>query len=88
MRSTSLALLTAMLATTVPAYAQGTVLETLVINAAGLTPFEEQQLGRSYTVISSETIELTKAAYVADLLRTVPGFAVSQSSPVAVLQGH
>lgn len=79
MRSTSLALLTAMLATTVPAYAQGTVLETLVINAAGLTPFEEQQLGRSYTVISSETIELTKAAYVADLLRTVPGFAVSQS---------
>lgn len=68
-----------MLATTLPAAAQQTTLAPLVINAAGLTPFEEQQLGRSYTVIDSETIALTKPAYVTDILRTVPGFAVSQS---------
>lgn len=74
----SLALLTAMLATALPASAQQTTLDVLRITAAGLTPFEEKEIGRSYTVIDSTTLEQTKAAYVADVLRTVPGFAVSQ----------
>lgn len=74
----SLALLTAMLATALPAAAQQTTLDALRITAAGLTPFEEKQLGRSYSVISGASIEATKTAYVADLLRMVPGLAVSQ----------
>ena len=75
----SLALLAAMLTAALPAAAQQiTTLDVLRITAAGLTPFEENEIGRSYTVIDSKTLETTKAAYVADVLRTVPGFAVSQ----------
>ncbi|WP_449394876.1 TonB-dependent receptor plug domain-containing protein [Devosia riboflavina] len=74
----SLALLTAVLATTLPAAAQQTTLDTLRITAAGLTPFEEQEIGRSYTVIDGDAIQLSGTAYVADVLRQVPGFAVSR----------
>ncbi|MGV3576363.1 MAG: TonB-dependent receptor plug domain-containing protein [Devosia sp.] len=79
----SLALLTALLATTLPASAQQTTLDTLRISAGGLTPFEEKQLGRSYTVIGSDQIQLSGTAYVADLLRQVPGLAVSRGGSFA-----
>ena len=75
----SLALLTAVLATAVPATAQQTVLDALRISAAGLTPFEEKEIGRSYTVIDGKAIQLTGTPYVADVLRQVPGFAVSRT---------
>ena len=75
----SLALLTALLATTLPASAQPTVLETLRISAAGLTAFEEQEIGRSFTVIDGDQIQLSGTPYVADILRQVPGFAVSRT---------
>ena len=74
----SLALLAAMLATALPAAAQQTTLDVLRITAAGLTPFEEQEIGRSYTVIDGDQIQLSGTAYVADILRQVPGFAVSR----------
>ncbi|KRA97571.1 hypothetical protein ASD83_10635 [Devosia sp. Root685] len=73
----SLALLTAMLAAIVPATAQQTTLDTLRISAAGLTPFEEKEIGRSYTVIDGDKIQLSGTPYVADILRQVPGFAVT-----------
>src|SRR5690606_28274035 len=74
----SLALVAAMLATVVPATAQQTMLDALRITAAGLTPFEENEIGRSFTVISGDQIQLSGTAYVADVLRQVPGFAVSR----------
>ncbi|MBO9591009.1 TonB-dependent siderophore receptor [Devosia sp.] len=78
----SLALLTAMLATSLPAAAQETTLDVLRITAAGLTPFEEQEIGRSYTVIDGDKIQLSGTPYVADILRQVPGFAVSRTGSV------
>lgn len=69
-----------------PLMAQETVLQPIVI-VGGLTPIEEQALGRSYTVIGPEVIETGKPAYVADILRQVPGLAVSQSgSPGNITQ--
>lgn len=73
----SLALLTAMLAPAVPTTAQQITLDVLRITAAGLTPFEENEIGRSYTVIDGDKIQLSGTAYVADVLRQVPGFAVT-----------
>ena len=83
----SLALLTAMLATALPTAAQQTTLDVLRITAAGLTPFEEQEIGRSYTVIDGDQIQLSGTPYVADVLRQVPGFAVSRTgSPGGLTQ--
>ncbi|KKB78147.1 hypothetical protein VW35_12955 [Devosia soli] len=67
------------LAPIVPAVAQSTILPTLVINAGGLTPFEEKEIGRSVTVIDGQTIAQMGTPYVADVLRMVPGFAVSRT---------
>lgn len=75
----SLALLTALFATALPATAQETLLAPLRISAAGLTPFEENEIGRSYTVIDGDQIQLSGTPYVADILRQVPGFAVSRT---------
>jgi vitamin B12 transporter len=77
LHSSLLALTLASLA--LPAAAQETRLDTLVINAAGLTPFEEKEIGRSYTVIPGTAIEQSGAPYLADVLRQVPGFAVSRT---------
>lgn len=79
----SIALLTAVLATAVPSAAQPITLDVLRINAAGLTPFEEKEIGRSYTVIDGDQIQLSGTAYVADVLRQVPGFAVSRTGSFA-----
>lgn len=75
----ALALLSAMLVTALPAAAQQTTLNALRITAAGLTPFEEKEIGRSFTVIPGDQIQLTGTPYVADILRQVPGFAVSRT---------
>lgn len=75
----SLALIAATLALALPASAQQTTLDVLRITAAGLTPFEEQEIGRSYTVIDGDKLQLTGTPYLADILRQVPGFAVSRT---------
>ncbi|PXA90860.1 TonB-dependent receptor [Nostoc sp. 3335mG] len=77
-RVSTLAILAAAFAPALSVPAQETVLPTLFVDAGGLTPFEEKELGRSFTVIDRARIEQSKSGYVADLLRLVPGLAVSQ----------
>lgn len=45
----------------------------------GLEPVSMQDVARSVTVITREEIEQRQVKYLADLLRDVPGFAVSQA---------
>jgi vitamin B12 transporter len=53
-------------------------LDELIVTA-GLEPISANDLARSVTVISREQIEQRQVKYLADLLRDVPGFAVSQA---------
>jgi len=53
-------------------------LNDLVVTA-GLEPVSSRDLSRSVTVITREEIEHRQVRYLADLLRDVPGFAVSQA---------
>jgi vitamin B12 transporter len=68
--------------TTAPfAQSEPTLLPRLVI-AAGLSPFAEKEIGRSYTVIDAKALENSKAAYLTDVLRLVPGFAIAQTGAI------
>ena len=49
-----------------------------IIVTASRSPIAKVNVGSSATVITREQIELRQARYVTDLLRAVPGFAVSQ----------
>lgn len=49
-----------------------------IIVTGSRSPIASANLGSSVSVISREQIELRQARYVTDLLRSVPGFAVSQ----------
>jgi len=51
-------------------------IDTIVVTASR-SPIAKANLGSSTTVITREQIELRQARYVTDLLRAVPGFAVS-----------
>ena len=51
----------------------------LIVVTAGVVPVELRKVGASFTVIDGETIERRNFAYFADVLRTVPGVAVSRS---------
>lgn len=53
-------------------------LDELIVTA-GLEPISARDLARSVTIISREEIEQRQVKYLADLLRDVPGFAVSQA---------
>ncbi len=53
-------------------------LEALVVTAA-LEPLAEKDVAGSITIITREEIEQRQYKYLSDLLRSVPGFAVSQS---------
>lgn len=53
-------------------------LDELVVTA-GLEPISMRDVARSVTVITREEIEQRQVKYLADLLRDVPGFAVSQA---------
>jgi len=53
-------------------------LDELVVTA-GLVPISLRDVASSVTVISREEIERRQVKYLAELLRDVPGFAVSQS---------
>ena len=52
-----------------------------VIVTASRTPTTVEQAGASVTVINRETIENRQVQYALDLLRDVPGFALSRSGP-------
>ena len=56
-----------------------------VLVSAGRTPVEVEKVGRAHTIITSEQIEKSQARHVSDLLRRVPGFAVSRSGSVGSL---
>ena len=56
-------------------------LDDLIVTGT-LTPITIDEIGSSYTVITEEQIEQRQAVLVSDLLRDVPGFAVSRSGVV------
>ena len=60
------------------AHADEAVADQLIVTGAR-TPLSINALGSAVSVITRDDIERRQARYVADLLRTVPGFAVSQS---------
>lgn len=74
----SLALLAA-----APSFAQTTAADDLdqILVTGARAPLAGSQLGSAVTVITAEDIEQRQARYVSELLRTVPGFSVSQSGP-------
>jgi vitamin B12 transporter len=53
-------------------------LEPMIVTA-GLEPISAQDVASSITIITREEIEQRQAKYLADLLRDVPGFSVSQA---------
>lgn len=62
-----------------PAFAEEPAeLDDLVITA-GLEPISARDVSSSITIITREEIEQRQAKFLADLLRDVPGFAVSQA---------
>ncbi|MBJ6986781.1 TonB-dependent receptor [Devosia sp. MC521] len=67
-----------------PALAQHAVLGTIIIQA-DRSPMQREQMGRSLTVIDAKQLEISKAPYIADVLRQVPGLAVSSSGSVGSL---
>ena len=64
-----------------PAFGQTNAASTAeidnIIVSASRSPIAQANTGSSVTVITREQIELRQARYVTDLLRSVPGFAVS-----------
>ena len=60
------------------AYGDENPADHIVVTGAR-TPLPINALGSAVTVITRDAIERREARYVSDLLRTVPGFAVSQS---------
>lgn len=53
-----------------------------IIVSGARTPISVNQVGSATTVISRSDIETRQARYVSDLLRTVPGFAISHTGVV------
>ena len=66
----------------VPAFGQANADSTEefdnIVVTGSRSPIAKGDLGSSMTVITRDEIELRQARYVTDLLRSVPGFAVSQ----------
>ncbi len=56
-------------------------LEKIIVTGSH-TPITTEEIGSSYTVITEEDIERRQSVFVSDLLRDVPGFAVSRSGAV------
>ncbi|MEM8553512.1 MAG: TonB-dependent receptor [Pseudomonadota bacterium] len=50
-----------------------------IVVSGGLTPVASETFGRANTVITAEDLENQNKSYVADVLRTVPGLAVSRT---------
>lgn len=56
-----------------------------VIVSASLTPVSKTAVGSAVTVITSEEIERRGTVYLSDILREVPGFAVSKNGSFGTL---
>lgn len=73
----------ALLACAITAQAQNPTAQTEDLNhlivTAGIAPIESDQFGGSVTVIDAAELAAMQATYLADVLRTVPGFAINQS---------
>jgi len=81
-RQTSIGHAAALLLVSTPLFAQEAIeLDTLVVTA-GLQPLSARDVASSITVITRGEIELKQYRYLSDLLRDVPGFAVSQAGGV------
>ncbi|MEM8993089.1 MAG: TonB-dependent receptor [Pseudomonadota bacterium] len=63
---------------TVAAAQEPTLLDEILVTG-GRTPIEADQTGRAFTVITGEQLEAQGTRYVADVLRQVPGLAVSRT---------
>ncbi|MEM9902690.1 MAG: TonB-dependent receptor [Pseudomonadota bacterium] len=50
-----------------------------IVLSGGLTPIAESAYGRASTVLTAEEIEAQDERYAADVLRTIPGLAVSRT---------
>ncbi|MBO6824746.1 MAG: TonB-dependent receptor [Sneathiella sp.] len=70
--------------TTLPAVADEIKLDEIIVSA-GRTPLEAEKVGRAYTVIKATDIERSQTRYVSDLLRRVPGIAVSRTGSLGGL---
>lgn len=62
-----------------PAFAQDVLDLDAIIVSGGNTPVEAKNYGRSATVVTEEEIEDSSAVFVADILRSLPGVAVSRT---------
>lgn len=56
-------------------------IDTIIVSASR-SPLERAAVGSATTVISRDQIEMRQSRYVTDVLRSVPGFSVSQSGAV------
>jgi vitamin B12 transporter len=74
----------ATLVSATPALAQQAVLGTIIIQA-DRSPMQREQIGRSLTVIDGKQLDISKAPYITDVLRKVPGLAVSTSGAAGSL---
>lgn len=75
------------LACATPALAQTSANDDTVVVTGTLTPLAAEKLGQTITVISGDLIENQGYTYVPDVLRQVPGLAVSQpGAPGALTQ--
>ncbi|WP_119307720.1 TonB-dependent receptor plug domain-containing protein [Cohaesibacter haloalkalitolerans] len=66
------------------AYAEDLDLGEVVISA-GLNPVDEEKVGRSYTVVTSQELESRHVNSVAEALRLVPGVSVGRSGSTGAL---
>jgi vitamin B12 transporter len=80
-KRTALLLLAAASSTTHPALAQTDDREAVdrIIVTGARVPIDASRIGNATTVITREDIEQRQARYLADVLRAVPGFAISAS---------
>ena len=65
-----------------PAYGQTVRTLPDVVVSASAAPLPSDQVGSAVTVIEREAIQRKQARFVSDLLREVPGVALSRSGPV------
>lgn len=77
--STSCLALAASALLTTPAFAQTKPDDSTVVVTGAAVPVEAEKLGQTITVVTAETIEAQGYTFVPDVLRQVPGTAVSQA---------
>jgi vitamin B12 transporter len=55
--------------------------DTIIVSASR-SPLDRPQVGSATTIISRDQIQLRQARYVSDVLRSVPGFSVTQTGAI------